>query len=794
MSLVGRALARILSSKLHALVAEGVGATDAQSKEAVYARLRRGAWRELGHVETALRRAQLSALATVISAWQAREPDTDTNTALFGHALAWAETELSNMPPAALELEGSAKVESDAESAAVSEGAARKFAEEVVWQELSISLMVVPDLDDADLPDAFQEAYSGHAPGITGWYEQFLAQTSAALASDEKFKQELLSGFGVADTGETDLISAAVARFASPTSQATKPLAATLASTAAALAAAATTASASDTPDDYDTTMEALMQRVWSSSPATRGMPRPVMRTFLAELATLDLADDQIPPLVEKKLMEYQSLGKRWATPVDTSTEAGGIWSSARQLARESLDAGDFAGAHYAFADASETLSRLATRNPRIEAEVLGEEANALKLSWAYHESATRLKMAAERVAAEPAASARWWQRAAEVLFVQGKEFVDNGALKYAITIWRSRLAASSREAAPLDWAATQNHLGNALKCLGENENSKARLEEAVGAYREALQGSTRERAPLDWATTQHNLGNALLVLGELENNTARLHEAINAQREALQEYTHDRSPAPWAMTQICLGNALKALGDAENSGPRFIEAVDAFTLALQEYSREHAPMQWAMTQNNLGSALLALGKCENSTARFDEAEVAYRAALTERTRLRSPMQWAMTLNNLGNVLLARGRNEADSDRLSEAETAFRDALTERTRERAPMQWAMTQNNLGNALLALGKRENSSKRFAAAAAAYRDALNERTAERAAMQWAMTQNNLANALCSWFALTSEPRLLDDALTAVDGAKEILQTSPHYLGIANRVRERIVALQA
>ncbi len=57
----------------------------------------------------------------------------------------------------------------------------------------------------------------------------------------------------------------------------------------------------------------------------------------------------------------------------------------------------------------------------------------------------------------------------------------------------------------------TQNNLGNALASLGERERqSTARLEEAVAAYREALKEWTRERVPLDWARTQNNLGNAL--------------------------------------------------------------------------------------------------------------------------------------------------------------------------------------------------------------------------------------------------------------------------------------------
>ena len=39
----------------------------------------------------------------------------------------------------------------------------------------------------------------------------------------------------------------------------------------------------------------------------------------------------------------------------------------------------------------------------------------------------------------------------------------------------------------PLDWATTQNNLGNALAGLGDRESGTARLEEAVAAYRAAL-------------------------------------------------------------------------------------------------------------------------------------------------------------------------------------------------------------------------------------------------------------------------------------------------------------------
>ena len=75
---------------------------------------------------------------------------------------------------------------------------------------------------------------------------------------------------------------------------------------------------------------------------------------------------------------------------------------------------------------------------------------------------------------------------------------------------YRAALEERTRERVPLEWATTQNNLGNALRRLGERETGTARLEEAVAAYRAALEERTRERVPLDWATTQNNLGNAL--------------------------------------------------------------------------------------------------------------------------------------------------------------------------------------------------------------------------------------------------------------------------------------------
>ena len=68
----------------------------------------------------------------------------------------------------------------------------------------------------------------------------------------------------------------------------------------------------------------------------------------------------------------------------------------------------------------------------------------------------------------------------------------------------------------PLDWAATQNNLGNALRSLGERENSTERLEQAVDAYHAALDVLANEGLPRDRAVVQNNLARTFKRLREL--------------------------------------------------------------------------------------------------------------------------------------------------------------------------------------------------------------------------------------------------------------------------------------
>jgi tetratricopeptide (TPR) repeat protein len=312
----------------------------------------------------------------------------------------------------------------------------------------------------------------------------------------------------------------------------------------------------------------------------------------------------------------------------------------------------------------------------------------------------------------------RLLSRQADALYRQGSEFGDNKALTDSIAIWKEISEQDyPRTKAPLDWAMSQNNLGNALATLGGRESGTAHLEDAVAAYRAALEERTRDRVPLDWAQTQNNLGNALWTLGERESGTARLEAAVAAYRAALEVRTRDRAPLDWAQTQNNLGTALWTLGTRESGTARLEEAVTAYRAALEERTRERAPLDWAMTQMNLGNALVVLGGRKKGTEQLAAAVAAYRSALEERTRERVPLEWAMTQENLGTALLVLGGRESGTTHLEEAVNAYRAALEERTRGRVPLEWAMTQVNLGAALEALGERESGTGHLKEAVAA-----------------------------------------------------------------------------
>lgn len=103
--------------------------------------------------------------------------------------------------------------------------------------------------------------------------------------------------------------------------------------------------------------------------------------------------------------------------------------------------------------------------------------------------------------------------------------------------------------------------------------------------------------------------------------------------------------------------------------------------------------------------------------------------------------------------------------------------LKERTRDRVP----------------LGERESETTRLEEAFAAYREALKERTRARVPLDWTFTQMNIALVKSALFSKDSQPRHLDEAIEAADGALEAFRqaNATFYIEKAERQREEIRA---
>jgi tetratricopeptide (TPR) repeat protein len=333
----------------------------------------------------------------------------------------------------------------------------------------------------------------------------------------------------------------------------------------------------------------------------------------------------------------------------------------------------------------------------------------------------------------------RYQSRRALILADLGREFMDNAALEECIHIYQDTvLTLVPKIQKPLDWATTQNDIGNALGVLGQRRRGTRMLEESIIAFENAL--SERSR--------QNNLGNTLGILGQRQNNTEMLEKSLQAFECALEVRTQENSPREWATTQNNLGSVLQALGQRKNDAQLLKRSVEAYKQVLLQWTRDQVPLHWAATLNNLGTALRMLGEHRKSPRTLEKSVAAYRNALAERTRERVPQDWAMTQNNLGAALQKLGEREENTQILEHAIAAYENALKEWTHEQMPMAWAMTMANLAVAQKTLAQRLNdvglarvALSGFEAVAQVFRSASHAQYYEFATEQVAKTQKIL-----------------------------------------------------
>ena len=230
------------------------------------------------------------------------------------------------------------------------------------------------------------------------------------------------------------------------------------------------------------------------------------------------------------------------------------------------------------------------------------------------------------------------------------------GNLKRAIECYGQALEIFTREAAPFDWAMTQNNLGNAYSSLARHENGVPNLKRAIECYGRAIECYGRgskvytRAAPFIWAAGLNNLGGAYGELADHEDLARNSKRAIECYGQALQICTRGAAPFEWAMTQHNLGVVYRRLSGHQDRVPNLNRAIDCFEQALEIYTRGAAPFDWAMTQNSLGNAYSSLSGHQRRVANLNRAIDCFEQALEICTRAAAPFDWAVTQNNLGNA------------------------------------------------------------------------------------------------------------------------------------------------
>ena len=216
---------------------------------------------------------------------------------------------------------------------------------------------------------------------------------------------------------------------------------------------------------------------------ADQGIPEPALRAIVKRLGGEGIGRDDLVPWLDNWIEAAQRALSR-LTNEDEAFEA------ARREAEQRFRAGRLGEASSAFMDefAREEREEQERQDERKRRRVrLLEEAIRFdELALDGEAAAQKLGLMAEvEGISGPDDLGQWLHNKASEFFERGDQKGQNGALVIAIATYRRAVEHRARERVPLDWATTQDNLGNALGALGQRESGTARLEEAVAAYQE---------------------------------------------------------------------------------------------------------------------------------------------------------------------------------------------------------------------------------------------------------------------------------------------------------------------
>lgn len=277
--------------------------------------------------------------------------------------------------------------------------------------------------------------------------------------------------------------------------------------------------------------------------------------------------------------------------------------------------------------------------------------------------------------------------------------YPDNKALEQAIESYISSLPESAAAIAVPDTNVTvQDNFTYTRGNYELHRYSSNSLENARERFEAELTEQDREQVPLEWAMTQNNLGNVLAALGQQRCDEELFREAIQSFNNALEVLNQKNAPLDWAATQYNLGTATQALGRQLGDAKLLKKAADAYTDALLEWTREQMPLEWASAMYQIGATFHTQGKLLKGNRTLQKSVVAYKNALAVFDADNTALELVATHNNRGAVLHHLGESEENSERLEEAIRAYEKALLVCQEQQLPMHLAvMSRVNIATA-------------------------------------------------------------------------------------------------
>jgi tetratricopeptide (TPR) repeat protein len=179
--------------------------------------------------------------------------------------------------------------------------------------------------------------------------------------------------------------------------------------------------------------------------------------------------------------------------------------------------------------------------------------------------------------------------------------------LRKAIDANEQALLLYTPQSTPLDWANTQQRLGDILRELAsrvERTDAENLYDQSVSAYHAALSVYTLQSAAAHWAEIQESLGDALFAQASRRDDEA----STGNQRTGAGGSASSGSSGSGKAG--ALAKQAKTLG----------EAASAYGSALRYFQQDQMPMRWAGMNHRLARVYVRYAEVQATRGRFTDA------------------------------------------------------------------------------------------------------------------------------------------------------------------------------